>query len=135
MAHLHPYESLAAAYFLYLVITAALVPGVPRHRRARVAAIAAALVGAINVVADSDMLWVQTCRIWLPLAYLVVGYWLPAQIVVRSRRQFEEWLLALDLRLFGICGLTSFRQRAPRSLVHALEFAYLTCYPLVPLGF
>ncbi len=135
MAHLYAYESLAAAYYLYLVLTAALVPGIPGYRRARVAAIAAVMIGTINVVAESETGWVQDARIWLPLVYLVTGYWLPAQIVVRSRPSFEQMLFDLDMRIFGHCGLRSFRQRAPRAAIQALELAYLACYPLVPLGF
>ncbi len=135
MGQFHAYEWVAVSYFLYLIVTAIAIPALPRAHRARVISVAFFMIIFAASLATIGAFWMQVLRLWVPLAYLVVGYWLPAQLVVGPNARFERILVAIDNVWFGPRGLATFREHAPRAVVGALELAYLACYPLVPLGF
>src|SRR5262245_53439394 len=126
-------EWITLGYFAYLALTAMLT-GVSAERRCRV------LSTILFAVATTVALALQTgevaavARDWLPMANLIIGYWLPAQLVTRINPDLEASLMRLDRRLFGVAGLQSFGERAPRLLIEYLEAAYLLCYPIVPAG-
>src|SRR5262245_8836698 len=66
-------------------------------------------------------------RLWLPLRYLPLGYWLPAPLVaLQDGTPFEAWLQRTDemMRL----------ARLPSWIESVVELGYLCCYPLVPLA-
>jgi len=110
----------AAAYFVYLAVLA-----VARLRLLPVA-LAVATVMSIFIIGMPGI---------MPLVYLLVGYWLPALIVRKPNRGFEQRLLNVDRRLFGTDGLACFERRAPRAVIEYLELAYLLCYAVVPAGY
>lgn len=122
--------------YLACLAAVALATRVPRDRRRHVVATAATGAATIFLLA-----WIgrggaaQVARDWMPLLYLLLGYRLPANLVIRGNAVLERALLTCDNRSFGREGLAGFEDRAPRSLVELLELAYLFCYPLVPLGF
>ena len=134
MTHFWTYEWLAIGYFLYLIATAAAVPGFTPNRRARVATHAFAVLALIGAIATVDVSLTRAIRPWLPLVYLVAAYRLPSQLVTRTNQAFEARLAAWD-RLAFASRLATFRARAPGIVLELLELAYLFCYPLVPLGF
>jgi membrane-associated phospholipid phosphatase len=117
--------AVVVVYFAYLGCVALVRRGVPVKRRILVAAVAVTMIAAAVNLRD---LYV------VPLVFLLVGYWLPAMLVVGPNKQLEEALLAFDYRLFGTDGLARFRENAPRSLVTYLELSYLLCYAVVPAG-
>lgn len=124
---MRPFERLAAAYFVVVAVSAWLTDA-PRARRLRAtlyAGLVLALLGAAAWRAPS------TLRVWLPHAYLVFGYWLPA-VVTRGveHPRFEAWLQRTDERI-----AVRIVRRRPSWLSHYLELAYLFCYPLVPAAF
>jgi len=125
-------EWITIAYFVYLATAAAAVRGRGGHRR-RVVAVAVAVVSAVLAISWLGVLAVL--RDWMPLVYVVVGYWLPALLVTDTNPAFERTLLRLDHRWLGTQGAMTLRGRAPRALIGALELAYLFCYPMVPIGF
>jgi hypothetical protein len=110
----------AAVYFAYLAASAI------ARLKTRPALLSLLTLAAILVIG--------TPRI-MPLVYLLLGYWLPALIVDRPNRRFEEWLLDVDRRWFGREGLARFEQNAPRVIIEYLELAYLLCYAVVPAGY
>jgi membrane-associated phospholipid phosphatase len=112
-------------YFAYLAGMALVVP-VPSRRRLLVLAGSSAVLILVSSVGMA--------HVW-PLAYLLAGYWLPALLVRSPNALLEERLLAIDRTLFGVDGLIRFARRAPRPIVEYLEFAYLMCYLVVPVGF
>jgi membrane-associated phospholipid phosphatase len=122
-----PFEWLAAIYFAGIAAVTP-VAGVSRRRRAAVSAVAALVALAIAAIARSGL---DTWRAWLPVVYLVAGYWMPALLTrpPSSATRFERWLAGTDARL---------RPRVPPlspALVPATELAYFFCYPLVPASF
>jgi membrane-associated phospholipid phosphatase len=72
-------------------------------------------------------------RDWMPLVYVLLGYWMPGLLVTGTNDRFEETLLTLDYRLFGK-NASAIKRRVPGRLIHVLELAYLFCYPMIPLG-
>jgi hypothetical protein len=117
-----PYERIAFVYFAALAVAAL----VPRNGRAgwSVAAGAAAMSVLVATVAHLPV-WLRT---WIPHVYLVAAYWLPALLapVHTHPTRFECWLRQTDERL------SPGGQVLPKAMVHAVELAYLFCYPLVP---
>jgi hypothetical protein len=134
MTYFWTYEWIAIGYFLYLIGTAAAVPGLMPNRRARVAVLAFAVLGLIGGIATVDAAWTGIVRPWLPLVYMVAAYRLPSHLVTRTNPAFEARLAAWD-RSPVVSRLATFRSRAPVAVLEVLELAYLLCYPLVPLGF
>jgi membrane-associated phospholipid phosphatase len=96
-----------------------------RLRAAGYAALAIVLV----IVACSTAPW--AVRAWLPHAYLVLGYWLPAMLTpVPTSDGFQRRLAAAEAFL----GSPDVR-RLPAWVMHWFELSYLFCYPIVPISF
>jgi membrane-associated phospholipid phosphatase len=115
-----PFEWLAVAYFVVLLVAA---PRAPRPRRG-----ALIVFGAIALVIVARFALPGAARVWLPHAYLVLGYWIPAALVPETpNRRFQSWLIRTDVT-------RSWRVRSTTAR-HVLELAYLCCYPLVPAAF
>jgi len=127
-------EWIALGFFLYLAVAALLMP-LPADRKRRAIARAILISAFILFMAVPDGVVAARARDGLPLAYLVLGYWLPAHLVKCTNPKLEEMLLEFDRRLFGPGGLARFANRAPRLVIELLELAYLLCYPVLPLGF
>jgi membrane-associated phospholipid phosphatase len=86
----------------------------------------AAAIAALVILASFTLPW--PARAWMPHAYLVLGYWIPATLTSGPNPAFERWLTRTDVpRAFQVPGAGIVRQ--------VLELAYLCCYPLVPAGF
>lgn len=86
--------------------------------------------GAIALVIVARFAWPWEVRAWLPHAYLVLGYWIPAAFTPAPiDRRFENWLRRADEKLgrWGL-GVGNWHH-------HLMELAYLLCYPLVPAAF
>jgi membrane-associated phospholipid phosphatase len=135
MGHLWPYECLVVGYFAYLIATAAGVPRVPAARRGVVIALSSLVIAAVTTIATIDLAGIAVLRLWLPLLYLPLAYWLPGQLVTHENRTLEQLLLRGDRFCFGDSGLARFRESASPIIIGGLEVAYLACYPLVPMGF
>lgn len=128
-------EIIVLAYFTSLA-GAALRAQVPIGRRWQVIAIAAAVVGlvfALTLVPGGPT--TAVLRDWLPVTYILVGYWLPVLLTRRPNLALERWLLDLDDRLLLRTGVWSRIERAPRACLEYFELSYLLCYPLVPAAF
>jgi hypothetical protein len=124
-------EWITVGYFAYL-LGAGLV-GRWSRRRERHRVIGIAVVAAVFTIP-----WLGTTgalmRDWIPLVYLVLGYWLPALLVTRTNQTLERALLTLDYRWLGDRNVFALDERVPRPVSELLELAYLFCYPMVPMG-
>jgi hypothetical protein len=100
---------------------------VERGRRVRTAIVALLCAAAVYGIARMLPL---TVRLWLPLLYIPLGYWIPVPLVPSRRGgAFEAWLRRSDEALRD-------RARAlPRWLAYIVEIGYLTCFPLIPVAF
>jgi membrane-associated phospholipid phosphatase len=119
------YEWLVAAYFTALTLAAWLLPLRTRPRLQ-----ASALGAAVLLAVFSASAFPQMIRDWVPVAYLIAGYWMPALLVPPAPGgRFEEWLRESDARVRRVLP------ELPRTLRPVAELGYLLCYPLVPLSF
>jgi membrane-associated phospholipid phosphatase len=120
------FESISIVYFLLLTIGAAAAP-VPFRRALRGAA--ASCAAALFIVGASRTLS-SDVRVWFPLLYLPVGYWLPSMLTAApGETRFEAWLRAHDEAWRRRMGALS-----PLA-ASTLDLAYLACYLVVPLAF
>lgn len=110
------YETLAIAYFIVVAAT-----GSRSAHRVRGWSYVAAAVGLVIVARFVP--W--PVRVWMPHAYLVLGYWIPATFTPEPRNEkFELWLR------------NNFRVPSSQfQRFQGLELAYFLCYPLVPVAF
>jgi hypothetical protein len=73
-------------------------------------------------------------RDWLPAPLMMFVYWQTGQFFTQRNEALEARLMKMDDRILGAL----FGRQANSSLggaaANALEFAYLFCYPLIPLG-
>lgn len=123
--------AVGVVYFLYLGVVARfrVMPDWRRHQLG-LTGTALTLAGvAFHLLPDSA--WRALLLDWLPGVYLLVGYWLPAQLPPRPAPRLGAWLLRADCRLFA-AGLRRAIQVAPRALLEYLEACYLCCYVVVP---
>jgi membrane-associated phospholipid phosphatase len=133
--HLRQVEWLAIGYFTYLAAAAWLVP-LDRRRRMLVTIQTVAAAGLVIVVAFSPRLIapaVAPLRDWVPAAYILLSYWLPAGLVSSTDPAAERALSAFDRR--WVVSISDLLARASRWVIELLELAYLFCYPMLPAGF
>ncbi len=131
---LRTFEWIVAIYFGYLGV-AAITRALPWERRRQVVLTTVVVLTSVAGLASlGDVRFAVILRDWMPLAYLLPGYWLPALLVKTPNEPLERLLLEVDRRWFGPEGLADYAARAPRVLIEFFELAYLFCYPLVPAG-
>jgi len=120
-------ECVAFVYFLYLAGVCWLRP-LPTRRRLLVTALAllAALIAFAATAAP------PLIRDWIPLLYILAGYYLAGRLFVAPSEALERWLLAWDHRLFG--DPTTRFARWPGWLVAYLDIVYVFCFLLPPGG-
>jgi membrane-associated phospholipid phosphatase len=128
---MHAHERITLVYFAGLAIAAA-VGRAPADRRRKVVVVAAVVFASVLGVSRAEDGVLAIVRVWVPLVYLLLGYWTPALLVTSTSPSLERRLLAFDRRRFS--AAIEWFQRAPRPLAEMLELSYLFCYPLMPLG-
>ena len=121
-----PFERLVVAYLVFFALVA-LVTRAQHRRRVRTSLRAASFAVAVYLSARTLPLDV---RLWLPLFYIPLGYWIPVPLVPPARGgAFEAWLIRTD----DAAGLTAVA--LPRWASWIVELGYLACFPLVPAAF
>ncbi len=115
--------------FALLFAVAAWFRPLPLRRRWMTTILAALALVTITLVRhfahDNDIL-----RDWLPVPLLLIPYWQTGQFFLRPNERFQAWLIETDRRLLKPFVTVSLSKVF--SLV--MEYAYLSCYPLVPAG-
>jgi membrane-associated phospholipid phosphatase len=125
-------EWIVFAYLAYLLALAAVRP-MPRGRRTRVVSTALPVMALIVVTASlpSTPAW-GMLRTWLPVPYVLIGYWLSGVFFVSPQPDVEARFLAFDRRVRRSIGLDD--AAIPRVVLELLELAYLACYIVLPAG-
>jgi hypothetical protein len=131
-------EWINALVFSFLTALAWVRP-LPAARRAKATGLGAAglgvtLIGAWLLPGMLTALAASVARDWLPAALVLLVYWEAGAFFVRVDREFQAKLERLDRRLVAPVLLWLARSRSGRAIAAYLEFAYLFCYPMVPLG-
>jgi len=151
-------EWIALVYFFFLAATAGRAPVAASRRWQVIAvtAIVALLILALALAPGGGVTLIV--RDWIPLLYLIAGYWSPALLVRAPDERLERALLDFDRRWLHRTGFRNVRFRTVdttlepsgslpaqaretwtgrwrRLFVELGELSYLFCYPLVPIGF
>jgi hypothetical protein len=110
----------------------------PLKRRLTVSLLAVVVIAAISVVRLAanflPPLHSSVLRDWLPAALLLVPYWQTGQFFVAPNHKMQERLAAFDRRLLQALVPNRAAKRWSTIFILFVEIAYLTVYPLVPLG-
>lgn len=123
-------DLIAIIYFVYVIAAAGLVRDVALERRLRVAGMAA---GAVFLVLLSGQILPDqsVVRDWLPVVWLLLGYWLPGGLQHEPMPGVEAWLRASDRWIHE----TPWARTPPAWLSAVLELAYFFVHAFVPAGF
>jgi hypothetical protein len=132
MGDLRTSEIVSLAYFLLLALLA-WSKSVPVRARWGVTALTAFVTVAVLLAGASASSASAALRDWLPVAFLVLGYWAPGALVTDTHVGLERWLRSVDERLFA-SALGYVLLHLPRLAYALLEASYATVYPLVPLS-
>ena len=131
-------EWILAVYFAWVMVAAFLVP-LNSKRRMWIVLSNCSIVTALFLIPYGEFLtspvFISVLRDWLPAPLVLVAYH-EAGFLIAGRRNpaFEMRLLGWDRSLGrqflpGSSGNPNFRW-----LEESMEFSYLLCYPLIPLG-
>jgi membrane-associated phospholipid phosphatase len=132
--HLHASEWMIVLYLGYLL---ALLPfrRIPAASRAKLLVLAPVLIALVFVVIAWPPGAVSTTlRTWLPLAYILMCYWLTGFYFVDPQPEYEARFIDFDRRARAWLGAQDFAQSAPRAVLEFLELAYFACYIVLPAG-
>ena len=116
------------SYFGYILVVAAVMPGVPKRGRVLAAVIALTGAGAAVLAPRLEMFWLQS--LILPVAALLLAYRASGFLWRGPMPRIEAVLNATDAAL----RIPTVAQRAPRVLAELFELAYAGVYPLIPLA-
>lgn len=121
-------EWIQSGFALILATAAWLRPLPPRRRwiTTLLAAIAVVTIAIVRHFAPRN----SVLRDWIPVPLLLIPYWQTGQFFLGPNEKFQAWLIETDRRLLKPFAAVSMTK--PFSL--AMEYAYLSCYPLVPAG-
>jgi membrane-associated phospholipid phosphatase len=127
-------ETIAAAYFVYLLVPVAAAMISPRRKAglAGAALVVVALTWALGTLPRQPP-W-TIVRDWTPGVLLLAGYWLPGALFTSPNLAAEARLLGLDRRVFGTALEGAPFRSVPPYIRGYLELMYLFCYPLVPVA-
>lgn len=114
--------------FIYIVIVAALLPGLSSARRLRAAAVAG--LGLVTSLVGGSVEPFVARSLILPPLVLLLSYWACGLLWTGPMPRIERWLAGWDVRL----GVPALVARMPRIVVLVLESAYAGVYPLVPIA-
>jgi hypothetical protein len=122
-------EWIGLGFFVYLAAVAVLRRAEVRSRRLELMLVGVGISYVVRTLLVGD----AVIRDWWPVVDLLLAYWLPALIAPPPDVRWERRFLASDRRWLG----ADIEHSAGRpSIVFAtvLEFSYLLCYPMIPLG-
>jgi membrane-associated phospholipid phosphatase len=71
-------------------------------------------------------------RDWLPVALTLIPYYQAGQFFTGPNEKIQDQLIALDRRLLSF--VPHLGQRWERVAHQIMEWAYMMCYPIIPLG-
>jgi hypothetical protein len=112
----------------------------PLERRRRTEA---AVIGAAGIVLSVFPHWVKSVvppngvlalQDWLPVLLMLMVYWQVGRFSQAPCEKLQRFLLKLDQRVLGSLLRSRANPWKHPWIMSYLEFVYLLCYPLVPLG-
>lgn len=124
------------AGFAAILAAAAWIFPFPASRRRTVTILAACAVVAVALARFSDHVLApfpsSVLRDWLPVPLTLIPYWQTGQFFVGPNQKIQAWLVATDRWLLQLATRNGWRLGRFARL--SMEWAYMLCYPLEPLG-
>jgi membrane-associated phospholipid phosphatase len=127
-------EAIAVAYFVYLAVTALVVPwpSLTLRRRLGVWLAAGLVIGSeIALAAVPAAAGVDTVRDWLPALVILFAYFVTGLFFVAPSARAEAWLRRWDDRLIGARRF----ETVPRPVRVYLDAVYDACFLIIPAGY
>jgi membrane-associated phospholipid phosphatase len=128
-------ECIQAGFAIILAVAAWIRPLPARHRWV-VTLLAAFAVIAVAVARFSGYFLaprqVSILRDWLPVALMLVPYWQTGQFFMGPNEKIQTRLAEIDRWLLNF--IPPIAERFGRFTSSSIEWAYMFCYPMVPLG-
>ncbi len=128
------YEWIQAGFAAILAIVAWIRP-LSGSRRWTITGLGACAIVAIALARLSEYVLSPAASILrdcLPVPLMLVPYWQTGQFFVKPNEKIQAWLLNTDRWLFNRVSRSGWTVGPFARL--SMEWAYLLCYPLVPLG-
>jgi hypothetical protein len=128
-------EWIQTGFVSALAVAAWVRPLTPR-RRLTVTLLAAGTIVAVALACFSKSILapvqVSILRDWLPVPLALVPYWQTGQFFVGPNKKIQAWLVKTDRWVEQLASRTGWSFGRITRLT--MEWAYMLCYPLVPLG-
>lgn len=128
-------EWIQAGFASILAVAAWIVP-LSRRRRSNITVLALCAVGCVALARASEYILAPVqasiLRDWLPVLITLVPYWQTGQFFVRPNERIQSWLVASDQRILHVFSRDGWGFSRGARL--SMEWAYMLCYPIVPLG-
>jgi membrane-associated phospholipid phosphatase len=122
--------------FAVIVAVAAWSSPLTARRRITVTLLAGFVIVAVALARLSECILapfqVSILRDWLPVPLMLVPYWQTGQFFSGPDEKIQAWLVNSDRWLLNRVSRTGFVFGRISRLT--MEWAYMLCYPLVPLG-
>jgi membrane-associated phospholipid phosphatase len=128
-------EWIQAGFATMLAIAAWIFPLTARRRFATtLLAVGVLIAVALACISESVLTPTQASilRDWLPVPLTLVPYWQTGQFFAGPNEKIQAWLLQTDRWLLNLASRTGWTFGRFARL--SMEWAYMLCYPLVPLG-
>lgn len=128
-------EWVQAGFATILAIAAWILPLTARRRKTITALAAFAIVAvALARLSEYILTPVQASilRDWLPVPLMPIPYWQTGQFFTGPNEKIHAWLVASDRWLLSLASGTGWAFGRFARL--SMEWAYMLCYPLAPLG-
>jgi membrane-associated phospholipid phosphatase len=128
-------EWIQAGFASILALAAWIFP-LSRRRRSNISLLALCAIISVAFARSSEYflapLAASVLRDWLPVLITLIPYWQTGQFFVRPNEKIQQWLVASDHRFLGVFSRAGWRFGRVARL--SMEWAYVLCYPIVPLG-
>jgi membrane-associated phospholipid phosphatase len=127
-------EWIIVSYLGYLLV---LLPfrSIPRASRIKLLAFAVLLAALVVLAAGlPPSPAARAIRMWLPLPYILLCYWLTGFYFVDPQEEWEARFIAVDRRVREWLGAGDLARTAPRAVLEFLEASYFACYIMLPAG-
>lgn len=122
--------------FATIFAAAAWVSPLTGRRRSTITLLAACALAAVGLARISRYILspvqASILRDWLPVLLTLIPYWQTGQFFVGPNEKIQAWLMETDHWLLNLTSRTCWTYGRFARL--SMEWAYLLCYPLVPLG-
>ena len=126
-------EWVTVVYFVYLLVLA-WTRQLPTTRRWRVTSgalvVFTILAGAVRWAPTT----VPALRDWVPLLYVLIGYWASGLFFIAPMHGVETRLASIDQRLFSALHMARWSARTPRAILEYLEAVYFATPAFLPAG-